>query len=135
MKHLYNFGLYLKEHPFLLDVRTKMHAIAILPNRSRMTLTDGKNAFIFVLVVSIGVNRTFKVIFTPLEYIPTLSKTLHFFGLRFLLCTNTSIICYVLFKWKEGPQQNIKFKIGISMLMNFLCLDLKGHASRISKLV
>ena len=30
------------------------------------------------IVVSIGVNHTFKVIFTPLKYIPTMSKTLYF---------------------------------------------------------
>ena len=36
-------------------------------------------------VVSIGVNNTFKVIFTPLEYVPRMAKRLHFFGSRFLL--------------------------------------------------
>ena len=49
------------------------------------------------VVVTIGVNPTFKVIFTPLEYVPIipplssyviniclyLAKTLHFFGSRF----------------------------------------------------
>ena len=36
-------------------------------------------------VVSIGVNLTFKVIFTTLHYNLTMSKRPHFFGLRFLL--------------------------------------------------
>ena len=45
-----------------------------------------------VEVVSIGVNHTFKVIFTPLEYIPTMSKIPHFFGSGFLLFHPTSSI-------------------------------------------
>ena len=62
-----------------------------------------------LLVVSIGVNHTFKVVFTPLEYIPNipplshyvintclyLPKTLHFFGSRFYLPQ--------LFWWKPYP--------------------------------
>ena len=52
-------------------------------------------------VVSIGVNHTFKVIFTPLEYIPTMSKTLHFFGSRFLLCTPTSSLFVLYFSNKK----------------------------------
>ena len=32
------------------------------------------------LVVKIGVNHTFKVIFTSLEYVATMSKRLNFFG-------------------------------------------------------
>ena len=41
-------------------------------------------------VVSIGTNPTFKVNFTPLEYVPTMSKRFHFFGSRFhKTCTQT----------------------------------------------
>ena len=38
-------------------------------------------------VVSIGTNPTFKVIFTPLEYIPTMSKRLHFLVRGFFFLT------------------------------------------------
>ena len=48
-------------------------------------------------VVSIGVNPTFKVIFTPLEYVPTKPS----------LSTYIINICFVLFKQKEGLQHKI----------------------------
>ena len=54
------------------------------------------------LVVSIGVNSTFKVIFTPMEYIPTMSKRLHFFGPRFHYVIN---ICLYFLRKKKGLQQ------------------------------
>ena len=49
---------------------------------------QSKFRIFFLIVVYIGTNPTgtnptFKVIFTPLEYIPTMSKTLHFFGSGF----------------------------------------------------
>ena len=37
------------------------------------------------LVVSIGTNPTFKVKLVPMEYIPTMSERLHFFGSRLRL--------------------------------------------------
>ena len=37
-----------------------------------------------------GVNHTFYVIFTPLEYVPTMAKRPHFFGSGFLLLHPTS---------------------------------------------
>ena len=62
-------------------------------------------------VVSIGVNHTFKVIFTPVEYIPTMSKRLHFFGSRFLLlilrhqclcCTFQAKQITAIVRWKPN---------------------------------
>ena len=49
-------------------------------------------------VVSIGNKPTFEAIFTPLGYILTMSKRLHFFGSRFLLFnyTSSSIVSYFL---------------------------------------
>ena len=44
------------------------------------------------LVVYIGVNHTFKVIFTPLEYVATMSKRLNFLGSGFLLFNPMSSI-------------------------------------------
>ena len=49
-------------------------------------------------VVSIGVNLTFKVIFIPFEYIPTMSKRLHFFGSGFFLFYQTSSIFFCTFQ-------------------------------------
>ena len=46
------------------------------------------------LVVSIGVILTFKVIFTPLEYVPTIP----------LLSSHVINICSVLFKRRECPE-------------------------------
>ena len=45
-------------------------------------------------VVSIGAILTFKVVFTPLEYIPTIPPLSSYF----------INICFVLFKQREGPQ-------------------------------
>ena len=52
-------------------------------------------------VVSIGVNHTFEFIFAPLEYVPTMSKTLNFFGSGFLLCTPMSSIFVSYFSNKK----------------------------------
>ena len=38
-----------------------------------------------IVVVSIGAILAFKVIFTPLEYVPTMSKRLHFFGSKYTI--------------------------------------------------
>ena len=43
----------------------------------------GHRANIINRVVSIGTNPTFKVKLVPMEYIPTMSKRLHFFGSGF----------------------------------------------------
>ena len=43
---------------------------------------------------TIGVNHTFKVIFTSLEYNPTMSKRLHYFGSKIFLCTPTSSLSH-----------------------------------------
>ena len=45
-------------------------------------------------VVSTGTNPTFKAKLVPYEYVPTMSKRLHFFGLRYLYAIN---YCFVLF--------------------------------------
>ena len=52
-------------------------------------------------VVSIGAFLTFYVVFAPLEYIPTITKRLHFFGSFFLLRHQ---LFSVLFKQREGLQ-------------------------------
>ena len=54
-----------------------------------------------VSVVSIGTNPTLKVNFTPLEYNPTMSKRLIFFGSGFLLFNYTSSILVLYFLRKE----------------------------------
>ena len=55
-------------------------------------------------VVSIGAFLNFYVVFAPLEYIPTMSKRLHFFCSSFLLRHQ---YFFVLFRWREGPQSVI----------------------------
>ena len=56
---------------------------------------------ITVAVVSIGAFLAFYVIFAPLEYIPSITKRLHFFGSSFILRHQ---YLFVLFKWREGLQ-------------------------------
>ena len=60
-----------------------------------------------ILVVSIGVNHTFKVNFTPLEYILTMAKRPHFFGLGFLLFLPTSSILVLYFLSKKRGRNKL----------------------------
>ena len=65
-----------------------------------------KSENVAALEVSIGVILTFKVIFTPLENIPTIPP----------LSTYIINICLVLLKRKERLQYNIYFLSGIDPL-------------------
>ena len=86
-----------------LTTLTSISLLTYQPNHLLLLLTNNKREHNGLTVsgdprvlgeVSIGANLTFKVIFTPLEYVPTIPP----------LFSYVINICFVLFKQREGPQ-------------------------------
>ena len=83
-------------------------------------------------VVSIGVNHTFKVIFTRLEYIPTMAKRPHFLGLDFILLGIHSICFNALLLTLINSVNYINYS-NIEFLINKV-LDVKPLVSLLIKI-
>ena len=89
-----------------LKVKILISNLKICPTICFILACDlsSRTIYCVVVVVSIGVNHTFKVIFTPLEYNLTMSKRPTFLVWDFFFLIYIINVCVVLFKRNEGLQ-------------------------------